>query len=78
MSKPIMLTQADYNRLMEAVAEAGSVDALLARSAARRRTRIEPRSASEVVALVEAGVVSRAEGRRYLGLRGAPPARRPR
>ncbi len=74
------LSREDFQLLMAAVQEAGSVQALL-RLAGRRATskpRIEPRSASEVVALVEAGIVSRAEGRRYLGLRGAPPPRRPR
>lgn len=74
------LSREDFQLLMAAVQEAGSVQALL-RLASRRataRTRIEPRTAAEVVSLVAEGIISRQEGRRFLGLRGAAPARRPR
>jgi hypothetical protein len=50
----------------------------LAESNGRRRRAepIRPRTATEVVALLEAKVVTRAEARRFLGLRDAQARRR--
>jgi hypothetical protein len=42
----------------------------------RRAEPIRPRTATEVVALLEAKVVTRAEARRFLGLRDAQARRR--
>jgi ribosomal 50S subunit-associated protein YjgA (DUF615 family) len=51
--------------------------ALVESNGRRRRVEpIRPRTASEVVALLEAKVVTRAEARRFLGLRDAQARRR--
>jgi len=77
MSDRVSISREEFAQVAELIRAAGGVEA--AQAALRRPAdlRVDRLTATEALALFEAGMIDKRELRKFLGLRGTGPVRRP-